>query len=234
MKTAENSPIDHSFAEFTFLLRNWVRPLGLRNMNCPVQLMGTGMIFPWDVIRSAPLASGHLVEDLKLGLDLATVGKAPQFFPSVKVTSDFPLTATGSDSQRQRWVQGHLGMIQAVPLLLIEAIRRRNLDLLTLTLDLMVPPLSMLGLIIIGTFVLTFLALVFGFSLTAFAIVSLNLLMFTLAVLLAWLKFGRDILPVRALVSLGPQVFKKLRVFGQILLGRTAAVWIRTDRGKSD
>jgi hypothetical protein len=92
----------------------------------------------------------------------------------------------------------------------------------------------MLGLIIIGTFVLTFLALVFGFSLTAFAIVSLNLLMFTLAVLLAWLKFGRDILPVRALVSLGPQVFKKLRVFGQILLGRTAAVWIRTDRGKSD
>jgi cellulose synthase/poly-beta-1,6-N-acetylglucosamine synthase-like glycosyltransferase len=235
MKTAENSPIDHSFAEFTFLLRNWVRPLGLRNMNCPVQLMGTGMILPWDVIRSAPLASGHLVEDLKLGLDLAAIGKAPHFFPSVKVTSDFPETAKGTDSQRQRWVQGHLGMIlKAVPRLLIQAIRHRNLDLLTLSLDLMVPPLSMLGLIIIGTFVLTFLALVFGFSLTAFAIVSLNLLMFTLAVLLAWLKFGRDILPVRALVSLGPQVFKKLRVFGQILLGRTAAVWIRTDRGKSD
>jgi cellulose synthase/poly-beta-1,6-N-acetylglucosamine synthase-like glycosyltransferase len=235
MKTADNSPIDHSFAEFSFLLRNLVRPLGLRNLNCPVQLMGTGMIFPWDVIRSAPLASGHLVEDLKLGLDLAAIGKAPHFFPSVKVTSDFPETAKGTDSQRQRWVQGHLGMIlKAVPRLLIQAIRHRNLDLLTLSLDLMVPPLSMLGLIIIGTFVLTFLALVFGFSLTAFAIVSLNLLMFTLAVLLAWLKFGRDILPVRALVSLGPQVFKKLRVFGQILLGRTAAVWIRTDRGKSD
>ena len=150
------------------------------------------------------------------------------------MTSDFPVTDKGTDSQRQRWVQGHLGMIQAVPRLLIQAIRRRNLDLLTLTLDLMVPPLSMLGLLIIGTFILTFLALVFGFSLTAFAIASLNLLMFTLAVLLAWLKFGREILPFRTLVSLGPQVFKKLRVFGQILLGRTAAVWIRTDRGKPD
>ncbi len=234
MKTADNSPIDHSFAEFSFLLRNCVRPLGLRILNCPVQLMGTGMIFPWDVIRSAPLASGHLVEDLKLGLDLAAIGKAPHFFPSVKVTSDFPVTAKGSDSQRQRWVQGHLCMIQAVLRLLIQAIRRRNLDLLTLTLDLMVPPLSMLGLLIIGTFILAFLALIFGFSLTAFAIASLNFLMFALAVLLAWLKFGRDILPFRTLVSLGPQVLRKFRIFGQILLGRTAGVWIRTDRGKSD
>ena len=63
MKTADNSPIDHSFAEFTFLFCEIgsVRS-GLRNLNCPVQLMGTGMIFPWDVIRSVPLASGHLVE----------------------------------------------------------------------------------------------------------------------------------------------------------------------------
>jgi len=235
MKSAENSPIDHSFAEFTFLLRNWVRPLGLRNMNCPVQLMGTGMIFPWDVIRSAPLASGHLVEDLKLGLDLATVGKAPQFFPSVKVTSDFPLTATGSDSQRQRWVQGHLGLILTmVPRLLFQGIVYRNLDLLALTLDLLIPPLSLLGLLIFGTLILTSLAAAFGLSLAAFAIASLNFLMFALAVLLAWLKFGREILPVRALVSLGPQIFRKLRIFGRILLGRTVAEWIRTDRGKPD
>jgi cellulose synthase/poly-beta-1,6-N-acetylglucosamine synthase-like glycosyltransferase len=235
MKTAENSPIDHSFAEFTFLLRNWVRPLGLRNLNCPVQLMGTGMIFPWDVVRSAPLASGHLVEDLKLGLDLAIVGKAPHFFPSVKVTSDFPVTAKGSDSQRQRWVQGHLGMIRtAVPRLLFQAIVCRNLDLLALTLDLLVPPLSLLGLLIFGMLVLTSLTAAFGLSFAAFAIASLNFVMFALAVLLAWLKFGRDILSVRALVSLGPQVLRKLRIFGRILLGRTTAVWIRTDRGKSD
>jgi len=233
MKTADNSPIDHSFAEFTFRLRNLVRPLGLRNLRCPVQLMGAGMIFPWDVIRSAPLASGHLVEDLKLGLDLAAVGKAPYFFPYVKVTSDFPVTAKGTESQRQRWVQGHLGMLQkAVLHLLFQAISRRNPDLLVLTLDLLVPPLSLLGLLIVGAFVLTFLAVLFGVSVAAFVMASINFLMFALAVLLAWLKFGRDILPVRVLLSLGPQILRKFRIFGQILLGRTAAVWIRTDRGK--
>lgn len=235
MKTADGSPIDHSFSEFTFLLRNFVRPLGLRNLNCPVQLMGTGMMFPWDVIRSAPLASGHLVEDLKLGLDLAAAGKAPYFLPSVQVRSDFPVTAKGTDSQRQRWVQGHLGMIlKAVPRLLFQAISRRNLDLLALTFDLLVPPLSLLGLLLVGTFVLTFLAAISGLSFAAFAIASINLLMFAFAVLLAWSRFGRDILPVRAVVSLGPQILSKFRIFGQMLLGRTAAVWIRTDRGKVD
>jgi cellulose synthase/poly-beta-1,6-N-acetylglucosamine synthase-like glycosyltransferase len=235
MKTAEGSPIDHSFSEFTFLLRNFVRPLGLRNLNCPVQLMGTGMMFPWGVIRSAPLASGHLVEDLKLGLDLAALGKAPYFFPLVQVCSDFPVTAKGTDSQRQRWVQGHLGMIlKAVPWLSFNAVRHRNLELLALTLDLLVPPLSLLGLLLAGTFVLTALAAIFGLSLAAFAIASINLLMFAFAVLLAWLKFGRHILPVRSMASFGPQIFRKFRIHGQMLLGRTAAVWIRTDRGKTD
>jgi hypothetical protein len=65
-------------------------------------------------------------------------------------------------------------------------------------------------------------------------IASINLLMFILAVVLAWWKFGRDILPAHVLRSLGPQVLRKFRIYGQILLGRTAAVWIRTDRGKSD
>jgi cellulose synthase/poly-beta-1,6-N-acetylglucosamine synthase-like glycosyltransferase len=235
MKTAEGSPLDHSLSEFTFLLRNFVRPLGLRNLNCPVQLMGTGMMFPWGVIRSAPLASGHLVEDLKLGLDLATLGKAPYFLPLVQVCSDFPVTEKGTHSQRQRWVQGHLGMIlKAVPWLLFNAVRHRNLELLALTLDLLVPPLSLLGLLLVGTFVLTALAAMFGLSLAAFAIASINLLMFAFAVLLAWLRFGRDILPARAMASFGPQIFRKFRIYGQMLIGRTAAVWIRTDRGKTD
>lgn len=235
MKTADNSPIDHSLAEFTFRLRNLVRPLGLMNLNCPVQLMGTGMIFPWDIIRSAPLASGHLVEDLKLGLDLAVIGKAARFLPAVLVSSDFPVTAKGTDSQRQRWVQGHLGMIQrTAPRLLFQALRHRNLDLLALTLDLLVPPLSLLGLLIVAVFILTSLAAGLGLSFAPLAIASINLLMLAVAVLLAWFRFGRDILPVRVLSSLGRQVLGKFRIHGEILRGRTAAVWIRTDRQKSD
>ena len=232
MKAAENSPINHRLAEFAFLLRNLVRPLGLRNLSGPVQLMGSGMIFPWQVISSASLASGHLVEDLKLGLDLAAVGKAPSYFPFVRVTSDFPVTAKGADSQRQRWVQGHIGMIlRTVPRYLFLAITRRNLDLLILTFDLLVPPLSLLALLIGATLVLTSLAAIFVSSLAPMLIATGNLLFFAFAVALAWRRFGRDGSHINYW-EISAFVQKKLQLYGQLLLGKTAAKWIRTDRTK--
>ena len=235
MKTADNSPIDHSFAEFAWILKNWVRPLGLRYLGCPVQLMGTGMIFPWDVIRAAPLASGNLVEDLKLGLDLATVGKAPYFFPFVIGSSVFPVSEKGTDSQRKRWVQGHLNTIlTTVPRLLFLSISRRNLDLLVMTLDLAVPPLSLLGLLIVGIFGLAFLAFLLGLPSAALVISAANLVAFSLSVLLAWAKFGRHILSARGLLSIGALAGTKIRLYVEVLLGRAATKWIRTDREKSN
>ncbi len=43
--------------------------------------MGTGMAFPWPLIRDAPLAIGHLVEDMQLGLDLAARRHAAAVLP---------------------------------------------------------------------------------------------------------------------------------------------------------
>jgi cellulose synthase/poly-beta-1,6-N-acetylglucosamine synthase-like glycosyltransferase len=234
MKASESSPINHSLAEFAWIVKNWVRPLGLRNLNCPVQLMGTGMIFPWDAIRSVPLASGNLVEDLKLGLDLAAVGRAPYFFPFATVTSEFPLSAKGTDTQRKRWVYGHIGMIAAVPRLLVLAIARRNFNLLVLTLDLAVPPLSLLGMMTAGMLMLASLAVLFGVAPTAMVIAAANFVAVTLALFMAWLKFGRDKLSVGALASIGPLILQKFNLYGQMLLGRTSAKWIRTDRSRQD
>ena len=235
MKAPKDSPIDHSFAEFAWIIRNWARPLGLRNLNCPVQLMGTGMIFPWDVIRAAPLASGNLVEDLKLGLDLAAAGKPAEFFPFVIGTSEFPSTTRGTDSQRQRWVQGHIGLIGTmVPRLLFRALMRGNLDLLVLALDLSVPPLSLLGLLVVGVFGLASLTTLLGLPSEAMWISAMNLMVFALTIFFAWLKFGRDILPARKLLNIGPLVFQKLHLYARMLLGKKTAQWIRTDRGKSD
>jgi cellulose synthase/poly-beta-1,6-N-acetylglucosamine synthase-like glycosyltransferase len=231
MRSAESSPINHSFAEFAWILRNWIRPLGLRNLHCPVQLMGTGMMFPWSVISSAPLASGHLVEDLKLGLDLAETGKAPYFFPFVRVTSVFPTSAKGTDSQRQRWVQGHLATVgKSVPRLLAVGLMRGDLNVLALAFDLLVPPLSLLALLIVGATVLTsFVALLGGPWLPA-AIAGGNLVGFILCVLLAWLKFGRQVFPAHEALSFGSFALKKIRLYGRMLIGGTASQWIRTDR----
>jgi cellulose synthase/poly-beta-1,6-N-acetylglucosamine synthase-like glycosyltransferase len=231
MRSAEDSPINHSFAEFAWILRNWIRPLGLRNLHCPVQLMGTGMMFPWRTISSAPLASGHLVEDLKLGLDLAKTGQAPYFFPFVKVTSVFPTSAKGTESQRQRWVQGHLATIgKFVPRLLAVGLMRGDVKLLALALDLLVPPLSLLALLIVGTMVLTSFVALLGGSWLPALIAGGNLAGFILCVLLAWFKFGRQVLPAREALSFGSFALKKIRLYGRMVTGGTASQWIRTDR----
>ena len=195
--------------------------------------MGTGMIFPWDLIRSAPLASGDLVEDMKLGLDLAVIGKAPHFFPFVVGFSEFPTSTKGVDSQRQRWVQGHIGMIlRRAPRLLFQAITSGNLDLLALTLDLVVPPLSLLGLLIIVTCLLTIILWLFGAPFVIVLIAAANLAAVVFAILLAWLKFGRAALPARAFLSIGGVISKRARLYIQMLMGRKVTTWIRTDRSK--
>jgi cellulose synthase/poly-beta-1,6-N-acetylglucosamine synthase-like glycosyltransferase len=231
MRSAENSPINHSFAEFAWILRNWIRPLGLRNLHCPVQLMGTGMMFPWSTISSAPLASGHLVEDLKLGLDLAKTGQAPYFFPFVKVTSVFPTSAKGTESQRQRWVQGHLATIgKFVPRLLAVGLMRGDIKILALAFDLLVPPLSLLALSIVGTMVLTSFVALLGGSWLPTVIAGGNLAGFILCVLLAWFKFGREALPAHEALSFGSFALKKIQLYGRMVIGGTASHWIRTDR----
>ncbi|MCK1642964.1 glycosyltransferase [Bradyrhizobium sp. 157] len=231
MRSAENSPINHSFAEFAWVLRNWVRPLGLRNLRGPVQLMGTGMMFPWNAISSVPLASGHLVEDLKLGLDLAEAGKAPYFFPFVRVTSTFPTSAKGTESQRQRWVQGHLGTIgKFVPRLFTVGLMRGDINVLVLTLDLLVPPLSLLALLMVVTMVMTSSVTLLGGSWLPTLIAGGNLLGFILCVVLAWFKFGRQVFPAHELLSFGSFALKKIGFYGRMLIGGTASQWIRTDR----
>src|ERR1019366_7697322 len=133
------SAINHQVAEFAWRLKNYVRPLGLKALGLPCQLMGTGMAFPWVVIRSAELASGFIVEDLKLGLELALAGHAPVFCPSARVTSSFPSSAKGATTQRQRWEHGHVGLILTkAPALFYGALMRRDPDVIALALDLTV------------------------------------------------------------------------------------------------
>ena len=127
MTAPMGSTINHQVAEFAWRLKNWVRPLGLSAIGLPCQLMGTGMAFPWDVIRLADLSNGFIAEDLKLGLELAHAGYSPQFLSSAVVRSTFPTTVQGTALQRNRWEQGHLALImKTAPILLYRALKDRN------------------------------------------------------------------------------------------------------------
>ena len=97
-------------------------------MKGPCQLMGTGMAFPRKMLAETKLATGCVVEDMKLGLDLAAKGMAPQFLPQATVVSEFPTDESVGDGQRSRWIHGHLEMIvRHTPSLLLSAIRHRRL-----------------------------------------------------------------------------------------------------------
>jgi cellulose synthase/poly-beta-1,6-N-acetylglucosamine synthase-like glycosyltransferase len=230
MKRPFPSSINHQVAEFAWRVKNSVRPLGLSRLGLPCQLAGAGMAFPFGVIRSVDLASGSIVEDLKLGLDLARNGFAPMFCPSALVTSEFASSATGARTQRQRWEHGHLAMISVVPSLIIAAVARGNLGLLALALDLVVPPLSLLAVLLAGVLFLAVVATLCGLSSLPLTIALLCSLGFGLAVFLGWLVHGRDVLPPSAAVSIAPYVFRKLSMYCRILTGRTTALWTRTDR----
>ena len=225
------SAINHQVAEFAWRLKNQVRPLGLNALGLPCQLMGTGMAFPWAIIRSADLANGFIVEDLKLGLDLAAVGHAPAFCPSATVTSTFPTSAEGANAQRQRWEHGHVGLILGkAPGLLYSALRRGNLDLLALSLDLLVPPLSLFGILLGVTVSGAAIATLAGAPPMALIISTACLLAVIATIILSWIKFGRDILPPDALASIGPYGVAKVRSYLAVLLGHRVSRWHRADR----
>jgi hypothetical protein len=152
------------------------------------------------------------------------------FCPSALVTSEFASSATGATAQRQRWEHGHIAMISSVPGLIAVAVARGNLGLLALALDLAVPPLSLTVVLLAGALSLAAAAALFGLSSFALAIALSCSLGFGLAVFLAWFARGRDVLPLRAIVSVAPYVLRKLSMYGRILTGRAAAHWVRTDR----
>jgi cellulose synthase/poly-beta-1,6-N-acetylglucosamine synthase-like glycosyltransferase len=231
MSAPDCSVVNHRVAEFAWRVKNWIRPLGLHQLGLPCQLMGTGMAFPWEVIRAADLASSQIVEDLRLGLDLALAGSPPVFCPSALVTSHFPVSAGGAATQRQRWEHGHIHMICTLaPRFFWLAVARRNPSLALLVLDLVVPPLAMLALILIVTSFVAGATALLGGSLVGLGLAVINLAAFVSAVLLSWFRCGRDLLPPSSIPSVAVYVVAKLTLYRRLLTRGAVATWIRTDR----
>jgi cellulose synthase/poly-beta-1,6-N-acetylglucosamine synthase-like glycosyltransferase len=235
MTAPTSSTTQYSIGEFAWRVKNWVRPLGLRALKLPCQLVGTGMAFPWETIRYVDLANGLLMEDVKLGLDFALSGKAPIFCPSAAVTSFFPATREGSKTQRQRWEHGHLGLIlTTVPRALYSALRTANFSLLALALDIAVPPLSLLLGLLCITLATTAFASVLGIAWMPLIISLGSATLFAAAGVLAWWTHGRDLLKPSALISVAGYAAAKLPLYYQFLSRRAPSQWIRTDRSPSE
>lgn len=233
MLSGPNAPQLTRFREFAWRVKNEIRPRGLRSLGLPCHLMGTGMAFPWDLIASANLATGALVEDLKLGLELAAAGHSPIFCPAAVVTSEFPVTDEGSRTQQRRWEQGHLGLIAAeIPGLLLTAVRRRNVDLFALALDAAVPPISLLTMMVLSFLLLGAGAWVLRIGSAAFLISLTALLGIIVATTCCWLRVGRNLLTPSSASTVAKAFVRKIPFYWRILIRRDRSGWVRTDRRK--
>jgi hypothetical protein len=182
------------------------------------------------VARVANLATGHLAEDLKQGLDLAIAGKFPLFCPQAMVISDVAPGGRPSPSQRARWEHGTLGIaIEYLPRLLGRFCKAPSLSLLAMTLDVSVPPLALLALLLA-----TYLVLALGFFLIAgasapVAIGVLLCVVFFATICLAWWRHGQEIIPLRWLIFAPVYALLKIPLYGKFFLDRQR-VWTRGDR----
>ncbi len=119
------------------------------------------------------------------------------------------------------------GAIPAAPLLRLG--KAPSLPLLALALDLSVPPLALLALALGADLVLSLLALgLFQLSVPAIAS-GLACILFFLAIMLAWSRYGRGVLPLRWLVFAPVYAILKLPLYGRFLLNRQR-VWARGGR----
>jgi cellulose synthase/poly-beta-1,6-N-acetylglucosamine synthase-like glycosyltransferase len=230
MKASPEASVSMRVAEFAFLVKNCVRPRGLRRLGLPCQLTGSGMAFPWPVIAAADLAHGGIVEDMQLGLDLARSGYQPLFCEAAKVTSEFPTSQAGSLTQRRRWEEGHLALLKGQIRTLLHWQTVGSLSRLGMAIDLLVPPLTLLVALTGSAACLAWIWALSGQSSLPLLFWSLEFLLIVLSAGFVWLVHGREALPPGMLKQVPLYVLSKLRLYPSLLLRRGATQWIRTAR----
>ena len=222
-------------SSFAFRVKNTLRSRGLDRLGMPRQLAGTGMAFPWTVLRDAPNTRDWITEDLVLGLELAMRGTPVYLCSDAKVESDLAPSTEGQATQRQRWEHGHLSvMAKYVPELLYSGISRRRPELVALALDLAVPPLALLTMVVAAGWTLTVVSGGFGFGWAPAALMSTEALAMLAGVSVAWNVSGKDLLTLRDIAGLPGYLLHKLPSYSRWFSGRGDKRWVRAERRDSE
>lgn len=215
---------------FAMLFKNLIRPRGLKRLGGPCQIMGTGFAIPWSLFDRVELASGNIVEDMQLGIDLALSGFAPKFCEAGRVLSDMAPTSSAAETQRTRWEHGHLQtLVTQVPRLLGGFVKRFDLRLLLMALDLAVPPLSLLVMGWLAMMVLAVVVIPFGVSAGPSLLLGSVGFAMVLVVAAGWFRFARRTIPPAQLLSIPGYLLWKIPIYLRFVIGRQTN-WVRTDR----
>jgi len=148
----------------------------------------------------------------------------------VRVVSELPTADRAATAQRTRWEHGHLRtLLTQSPRLFAAGVRRCRPDLLGLSLELSVPPLSMLVLLwAFAVAVLTVVALLGGPAAPAVVLGAAGVAA-GLALFAAWFRYGRGHVRLSSLLVAPFYVVGKVPIYLAFLFRRQRA-WVRTER----
>lgn len=211
---------------FAFLIKNLVRQAGLHRMAGMALLQGSGMAFPRSVFAERRWATGSLVEDLDMGLDLLLSGQSVVFAQDARFISRAS-SRHGTRGQRRRWEHGMLQTaFRYLPGLLAGATRRRRGSLVLVALDLLIPPTALL--IVALALATLFVCLTGGVGGPLVTLMIAQALLAT-ALFAGWRGEARTILSPVSLWQVPAYVLWKVPLLLQFVTRRERA-WLRTER----
>lgn len=216
-------------SSFAMVVKNLFRSRGMQRLGGAALLTGTGMAFPWPLFATAELATGSIVEDLSLGIEMTRAGHAPYLVENAHVRSA-PAALGDALQQRRRWEHGFLDTLrrQALPVL-AGGLRRGALGETLLGLHLLVPPLALLLALSTVAVAVQFGLIAFGASAIPAATLIAVLTIVLVLVGAAWVAGGRPFLKGTALLRAPFYVLWKLPIYAGFLK-KPQASWTRTPR----
>ena len=219
-------------SNFAFAVKNLVRQRGARRLGAAAILVGSGMAFPWRLFVALDLATGNVVEDLALGIELVRRNEPPLFEEAAMVWSDAS-NGAGTETQRVRWEGGFIATARqfAWPLI-VEGLKRRQWQHFCLGVHLLVPPLTIVLMLNIVAFLLFACLAVTGLPIIPVICSAALLSLIVGAVALAWIVEGRRHMPARMLPQIPVYLAWKLVMHLRLATGRRSIAWIRTERAR--
>jgi cellulose synthase/poly-beta-1,6-N-acetylglucosamine synthase-like glycosyltransferase len=217
-------------SNFAMLVKNLIRQRGGQRIGAPALMTGSGMAFPWARFAALDLATGNIVEDLAIGVELVEAGAPPAFAEQARIWSS-PSSTAGTQTQRARWEGGFMATARTtgVPLLL-RGLRGRSWSRVWMGLHLLVPPLTLVVMVNLCAWLALAIARFLGGPAAPFVLSSILLAAILAAVLAAWAVAGRAALRGRTLLRLPLYVLWKLALYARLVRRNEKVGWVRTER----
>ncbi len=205
--------------------------MGLSYLGGSVPITGSGFAVPYVFLTQVKLASGEIVEDMKLGIDLLFAGHKTSFSPSLCNSSVLPVGDEVANVQRERWEHGHLSMIfKYVPQLLTKGLGQGSPAILLTALDMCILPLTLLVVVNFCLLIMCFLlALLLGMSFLLTKLVALSLVSIFTALIIANMTAVKAYINMSDLWGLVNFVLSKVAVYRAVLMGKKSG-WVKTHR----